>query len=60
MMANEMSKGVSLPMKLDDATQLTTIYSYNNNIIFRKELDINHPEIKIAWQQKKMNLYKLC
>ena len=53
MMANEMAKGVSLPMKLDDATQLTSIYSYRNNIIFRKELNINHPKIEKIWQQQK-------
>ena len=53
LMASEMAKGVKLPMKLDEVTQLTTIYSYDSNIIFRKEIDITNPEIKEVWEKKR-------
>jgi len=53
LMANEMARGVRLPMKLDEITQLTNIYSYDSNIIFRKEIDITNVKIKELWENKK-------
>jgi hypothetical protein len=53
LMAQEMSQGFNLPMKLDELTDLTTIYSFNNHIIFTKEVDMTNPKLHKIWKTKK-------
>lgn len=53
LLTSEMAKSMQLPMKLDEATTLTTIYSFKTNIIFRKVINTEYPQIKNFWNQNK-------
>jgi hypothetical protein len=52
-MTEEILKGIQLPMRLDYMTRLIALHSYNSSIIFRKEVDINNPNIKTVWNNNK-------
>jgi len=53
LMSDEMSKNIKLPMKLDEITELTRIYSYNTSIIIIKKLDMNNVKLKKIWKEKR-------
>jgi len=60
-MAYEMAKGVRLPMKLDEVTQLVNIYNFHTTIFFKKSIDIENKKIKPLWEkhQKELIQYML-
>ena len=53
LLSEEMVKGLKLPVRLDYMTRLITLHSFNSLIIFRKEVNINHPNIKTVWNNNK-------
>jgi len=59
MMSNEMARGMRLPMKIDEVTELTAIYNFDTTIFFKKEININYPEIKELWKHKRKQLINL-
>ena len=52
-MAREMAQSMSLPMKIDNSTNLIAIYSFDTTICITKKIIMQNPKVKKLWIQKK-------
>jgi len=55
-LAKELTENMHLPAKIDYLTQMQSILSYGTSLIFSKEVNIEHKDIKEIWLKQRDRL----